>query len=143
MYEPVGTVDHYISCRNCRDTNAARAYSWGNYRFASQWINSSKQNADSAVVDPFKVQDGWFEILLPSLQLVPGCLLTSRQRAKANYTIERFHLRDDERILRQRREWYRMHKNRELNLEGLRKKAPLIAKAVEKWFASHPGAPLP
>ena len=29
MYEPVGTVDHYLSVKNQRD----RAYEWNNYRF--------------------------------------------------------------------------------------------------------------
>ncbi len=66
MYEPVGTVDHYRSCKCVR----SQAYEWSNYRFASGWINSSKQDIDDRVLDPFQVEDGWFEILLPSLQLV-------------------------------------------------------------------------
>jgi hypothetical protein len=33
--------------------------------------------------------------------------------------------------MRQRREWYRMFQEGELTLEGLAKKAPLIARAVE------------
>jgi len=41
LYEPVGTVDHYLSCHEKRE----RAYDWPNYRFASQWINSSKGTA--------------------------------------------------------------------------------------------------
>jgi hypothetical protein len=143
MYEPVGTVDHYISCRNCRDANAVLAYTWSNYRFASQWINASKQNADSSVLDPFKVKDGWFEILLPSLQMVVHSSVPNRIKAKANFTLERLHLRDDERVIRQREEWYRMRKQGELNHEGLKKKAPLIARAVEKWQRDHPGTPLP
>ncbi|MDM3857675.1 MAG: hypothetical protein PT120_23000 [Aphanizomenon gracile PMC649.10] len=31
MYEPVGTVDHFLSCENHRHL----AYEWTNYRFAS------------------------------------------------------------------------------------------------------------
>lgn len=34
--------------------------------------------------------------------------------------------------MRQRREWYRMYQAGELTLEGLAKKAPLIARAIEK-----------
>jgi hypothetical protein len=144
MYEPVGTVDHYRSCKDCRDSNAGLAYSWKNYRFSAQWINSSKRTADSAVLDPFKVQDGWFEILLPSLQLEVSSQIPARQRAKAEHTLDRLHLRHDERVIRQRREWYRMHKDGELpSLDGLRKKAPLIAQAVEKWYRDNPGTPLP
>jgi hypothetical protein len=128
MHESVGTVDHYLSTKNHR----ARAYDWDNYRFASQWINSSKQTADDAVLDPFLVGDDWFEILLPSLQLVLTSAVPEEHRARAAYTLERLHLRDDERAIRQRREWYRMYQDKELTLDGLRRKAPLIARAVEK-----------
>jgi len=141
MYEPVGTVDHYLSWNNCRDAKANLAYQWSNYRFASQWINSSKQTADACVLDPFKVQNGWFEIILPSLQLVLSHSIPIRYKAKAEYTLKRLHLVDDERVIRQRCEWYQMLKNKEINLIGLRKKAPLIADAVEKWQAT--GRPLP
>ncbi len=143
MYEPVGTVDHYLSCVNCRNARARLAYDWRNYRFASQWINSSKQDADSSVMDPFKVQDGWFEILLPSLQLIVGPRISPRQKAKAEYTLTRLHLRDDERVIRQRLEWYRMFKENELLMPGLRRMAPLIAEAIEKWRRNNPGIPLP
>lgn len=64
MYEPVGTVDHFVPV----DADENLAYEWRNYRFASAWINSSKQKTVS-VLDPLFVRDGWFEILLPSLQL--------------------------------------------------------------------------
>lgn len=133
MFEPVGTVDHYLSIKNHR----TQAYEWGNYRFSSGWINSSKQNADQTVLDPFEVEDGWFEILLPSLQLKLSDTIPEAHRAKAEYTLHRLHLRDDERVIRQRREWYRMYQDGELNIEGLRKKAPLIARAIERKQAEN------
>ena len=40
--------------------------------------------------------------------------------------------KNDERVIRQRREWYRMYQDGELTLEGLRAKAPLIAAAIDK-----------
>jgi hypothetical protein len=128
MYEPVGTVDHFASFRNAPKL----AYEWDNYRYASGWINSSKQNADDRVLDPFQVGDEWFEILLPSLQLVLTDKVPAEHRARAEYSLKHLHLQDDERVLRQRREWYRMYQDEELNLSGLRKKAPLIARAIEK-----------
>ncbi len=128
MYEPVGTVDHFLSWKRFRE----RAYDWSNYRFASGWINSVKQTADSEVLDPYEIRDGWFEILLPSLQLVVSDRVPAKIRPKAEHTLLRLRLRDDERVIRQRREWYRMYQSGELSLEGLRKKAPLIARAVER-----------
>lgn len=126
MYEPVGTVDHFISCK----TNPHLAYEWSNYRFASGWINSSKKDAE--VLDPFQVGDDWFEVLLPSLQLVLTGKVPAKHRARAEYTLKRLHLQDDERVIRQRREWYRMYQAGELTVGGLHKKAPLIARAIEK-----------
>lgn len=64
MYVPVGTVDHFVSIHEDR----GRAYDWTNYRFAADWMNSCKSGVPSAeILDPYVVQDGWFEILLPSL----------------------------------------------------------------------------
>jgi hypothetical protein len=139
MFEPVGTVDHFVSCSEDR----SRAYDWSNYRYAAAWINSSKQDLSSEqLLDPFQVMDGWFRVLLPSLQLVPTDKIPPKERARAEFMIERLHLRDDERIIRQRREWYPMYQERELTLEGLRKKAPLIARAVEEQLAQqHPVSP--
>ncbi len=130
MYEPVGTVDHFVSC----DEDRSQAYEWSNYRFASGWLNSSKQNITaSQIIDPFEVKDGWFRILLPSLQLVvEASMIPQSLLPKAEFVLKRLHLRDDERVLRQRREWYRMYQDEELTLAGLYKKAPLIARAVDE-----------
>jgi hypothetical protein len=129
IYEPVGTVDHYISCAE----DISKAYEWSNYRYAAAWINSCKQNVQSSLIlDPFEVNDEWFEIILPSLQLVISQNTPESVKAKAEYTLERLHLRDDERILRQRNAWYQSYCQGKLTLEGLRAFAPLIARAVEK-----------
>ena len=128
MYEPEGTVDHFISC----ETDETQAYEWSNYRFCSQWINSSKQNADATVLDPCDVQDGWFKIILPSLQLVVSDQVPASKRQLAEDTLKRLHLDHDERIVRQRRVWYKLYQDQHLDFEGLRQMAPLIAKAVEE-----------
>lgn len=128
MYEPVGTVDHYLSVLS----HPELAYEWSNYRYASAWSNSSKGTLDERVLDPFGVEDDWFEILLPSLQLVLTDAVPLHERERAVLTLERLHLRDDERVIRQRREWYRLYQEGKLTLEGLQEKAPLIARAVKK-----------
>ncbi len=129
MFEPVGTVDHFVSWHEDR----SRAYDWENYRYCSGWINASKQKALSAdLIDPFEIGDGWFEILLPSLQLRVSDTIPDEFRKRAEYTLKRLHLRDDERVLRQRQEWCRMYQSGELTLDALKKKAPLIAMAIEE-----------
>ena len=129
MYEPVGTVDHFMSVHEDR----SKAYEWDNYRYCAGWINASKQKAPSAtLVDPFEIEDEWFELLLPSLQLRVSESIPEEFRERAEHSLTRLHLRDDERVMRQRQEWHRMYQAGELTLEGLAKRAPLIATAIEK-----------
>jgi hypothetical protein len=54
------------------------------------------------------------------------------QRLKAQFTLQHLGLDYNERILRQREEWFRMYEQGQITLEGLAKKAPLIARAIEK-----------
>ncbi|AGP34450.1 hypothetical protein [Sorangium cellulosum] len=129
MFEPVGTVDHFVSV----DEDRSKSYDWTNYRFSSGWINSSKQSLRSTqVIDPFAVTNEWFEVQLPSMQLVLTDHVPPEERERAQFVLDRLHLGHDERVVRQRREWYRMYQDGELDLIGLRKKAPLIAAAVKK-----------
>ena len=129
MHDPTGgTVDHYLSFKKHRKL----AYDWGNYRFASGPLNSSKRNADDTVLDPYEVGEGWFEILLPSLQLQTTDAVAAAYRDKAQFTLKRLKLRDGERVVRWRQSWYALYQEGKLSLEGLREMAPLIARAVEK-----------
>ncbi|TBO31442.1 hypothetical protein EYS42_09420 [Aquabacterium lacunae] len=138
MLDPTGgTVDHYLSCKNHRELT----YEWSNYRFASGTLNSSKKNADDTVLDPYEVQAGWFEILLPSLQMRVTDAVPAAMRAKAEFTLKRLKLRDGERIIRWRQSWYAMYKSGGLTLDGLRQVAPLIAEAVDKVLAKGGVAP--
>ncbi len=130
MFEPVGTVDHFRSYRS----DPALAYEWSNYRYASQWINSSKRARE--VLDPYEVGEGWFEILLPSLQLVVTEKVPPEHRARALRTLTDLPLAHDERVLKQRRHWYKMYEDGRLSLEGLRDVAPLIAAAEDKRLAA-------
>ena len=128
MHDPTGgTVDHFLSYDRRRDL----AYDWSNYRFASATLNSSKKNADDTVLDPYEVGDGWFEIILPSLQMQVTEAVPTEFKDKAKYTLTRLKLRDGERIIRWRKSWYDMYLNGQLSLGGLRRVAPLLAAAVE------------
>ncbi len=127
MYIPEGTVDHFVSCHEDR----SKAYDWENYRYCAGWINASKGNTPAdKMLDPFVVETGWFEIDLPSLQLRVADTIPPEVRERAEFVLERLHLRDDERVLRQREGWYALYQEGNLTLAGLEKLAPLIAAAV-------------
>jgi hypothetical protein len=89
-------------------------------------LNSSKRDADDAVLDPFEVGAGWFEIILPSLQMRVTDAVPAAYRAKAEFTLTRLKLRDGERVIRWRKSWYDMFLSGRLTLDGLRGVAPLL-----------------
>ena len=129
MFDPTGgTVDHYKSIKNYREL----AYEWSNYRFSSAVLNAMKKNADDSILDPYEVEEGWFEILLPSLIMRATDTIPVQLRSKAEYTLNRLQLRQGERILRWRQSWYELYLSGEIELSALRKFAPLIACAIEK-----------
>lgn len=135
MWDGSGTLDHFLSWRG----HEHLAYEWSNYRYVSLWINSSKKTTQ--ILDPYEVGEGWFEILLPSLQLVMTDKVPESYRARAEATLGALPLVHDDRIVQLRSEWYEMYKRSELSLAGLCKVAPLLAMAVEKHLSA--GLPLP
>jgi hypothetical protein len=129
MLDPTGgTVDHYLSWKNRPDL----AYEWSNFRFVSAVLNSSKRTADDTVLDPYLVKSGWFEIILPSLQMRVTDKVPASHRARAVFTLKRLKLGDGEKIVRWRRHYYARYEAGQLDVDGLRAFAPLIADAVER-----------
>jgi hypothetical protein len=64
-----GQVDHFVPVALLKKRKKDRpAYEWSNFRYGEGVLNQRKQ--DHLILDPFKVQDHWFELILPSLQLV-------------------------------------------------------------------------
>lgn len=131
MHIEDGTVDHYRSYANHPDLT----YEWSNYRFASARINAVKQNADDRVLDPFEVGDDWFEILLPSLQMVTTENIPVEARTRAAFTLRRLGLRDGEPVMRRRASWRDAFLRGDHSLAGLRRYAPLLGRAVDKRLA--------
>ena len=132
-----GQVDHFIPVAVLKQTERDReAYEWANFRYADGGINQKKHK--KIVLDPFEVEDNWFEIQLPSLQLVLTAAVPHSQRALAEFTIgpAGLGLRDDESVIRYRREWFEAYQNG-LKINKLRKFAPLIAAAVERDLANN------
>jgi len=87
-------------------------------------------------IDPHEIEDGWFEIILPSLQMRVTERVPRAEPQRAEVTLDRLRLRDDERIVRWRQSWYEMYTNGHLTLEGLDRVAPLIAAEAYAGSAS-------
>jgi hypothetical protein len=137
MWDTDGTVDHYLSCKNHRHL----AYEWSNYRFSSGSVNSSKKNLDNLTLDPFEVDDNWFEVIFPSFQLVLTNNVPTNMRDKAQFTLDRLKLRNGNKVREARRLYYGLYRDGKITLEGLRTFAPQVAHAVERAQALN--EPLP
>lgn len=85
--EGEATVDHFVAS----STDLDLAYEWSNYRLASMTINRLKLDFDD-VIDPFEVEDGWFEIDFILLEVVPGKQLQPQVSERVRATIERLEL---------------------------------------------------
>jgi hypothetical protein len=129
-----GQVDHFIPVAVFKaEAKHHLAYEWSNFRYGEGTLNQRK--ATARVLDPYDVQDDWFRVLLPSLQLILTDKVPDRIRALAEFTLERLGLRDHEVVVRYRREWFRMYQEGRLSLDGLQEVAPLVARAVEADLA--------
>lgn len=127
----VGQVDHFVPVATLKkDGNDQLAYEWSNFRYVLGWVNQKKLSA--TVLDPFVVQEGWFRITLPSLQLLATDAIPEELRELANFTLRRLGLQNHEVFIRCRQEWFNSYRNRRLSLEELRDYAPQIADAVER-----------
>lgn len=138
-----GDVDHYLSKKNHR----RRAYQWKNYRYIAGTVNSSKRNLDDAILDPFEICTGWFEVELPSMQLRTTASLPPGLQTKAAFTLRKLQLVNGLKVRRNRKRWYDDYKkhledpSKGISLGALEEYAPLVAQAVKKLQSS--GRPLP
>jgi hypothetical protein len=134
-----GTVDHFMS--KAVPANRPLIYEWSNYRHASATVNSSKKNLDDQVLDPFEVQADWFEVILPSMQLLCTAAIPPALKSKADFTLKKLKLENGSKVRRVRKRWYEDFKQGRITMGGLEEFAPLIAAAVRKLQAA--GLPLP
>jgi hypothetical protein len=122
----VGTVDHYLSKSNYPEL----AYEWSNYRHAMSRVNGCKGKLDDRILDPFVVEDDWFEIQIPDLQLVLTDKIPAELHEQGLFTIEKLQLQNSDWILRQRARYYNGYLAGKYSLELLDEDAPMIARAI-------------
>jgi len=136
MHTMSGDVDHHRPYRG----NEKLAYEWGNYRYADGCFNSAKKT--KPILDPYEVEEGWFEVVLPSLHMRVTERVPAARRGEAEATLRDHDLCDGERVVRTRLQWYREHRERGLPLPALRRFAPLVHGAVVRWLATDPRLPV-
>ncbi len=122
-----GTADHFIPWSKVRKSQQAHlAYQWSNIRYAAGWINSSKQDVEFP--DPFKVDDDWFELHLPSLELRATTKVPPSAKAAVDNLLKR--VCDDDRIMRVRREHLAQYRQGLRPLALVDAENPLLGRAL-------------
>lgn len=121
-----GSVDHFLD----KHTHRHLAYKWNNYRFASPKVQSKKKPG-LVVLDPYKVDDGWFAISLPDLQLYVTDKVPAKHRVVAETMITKLGLVKGRHVMKQRQELYKQYRDGEMSTTAIRRFAPLLAIAIE------------
>jgi hypothetical protein len=83
------SVDHMAPKSRTWD----QVYEWRNYRLACSRLNARKRDF-SDILDPFLIEDGWFELELVGYQVKPAKNLDKGARARVQSTIKRLGLND-------------------------------------------------
>jgi hypothetical protein len=129
-----GQIDHFVPVDVLKERGEDElAYEWSNFRYGEGVLNQRKSS--HVVLDPYRVKNEWFQILLPSLQLVLTREVPRYRRKLAEFTLQQLGLQDSEVVVRYRAKWFSLYREGELSLEGLKQVAPLIANAVEQDLA--------
>jgi hypothetical protein len=91
VYIPDGewTIDHFKPKSKYKHL----AYSWQNFRLACGTMNRNKGDSEE-VLDPFTIQDGWFQLEFSSLIVSPGPTLQAEIHAAVTESIKVLKLND-------------------------------------------------
>jgi hypothetical protein len=120
------TVDHFKS----KEDYPQDAYRWDNYRLVCGMMNGRK-GIYRDVLDPFTLQDGWFAIHFPSLQLISGTGLSSGDMQKVEATIKRLKL-NDYKCTKARQDRLKPYLLKRYTFEHLYNIAPFLAKELKR-----------
>jgi 5-methylcytosine-specific restriction endonuclease McrA len=120
------TVDHVIP----RSKSWDKVYEWSNYRLACALVNS-KKNDVALVLDRFEIEDGSFALEFFEFQVKAGATAVGELEAKVVDTIERLGLNRPE-CCKARREYFENYKRRDIKLDDLERRAPVIARELRR-----------
>jgi hypothetical protein len=119
-------VDHSIP----KSMRWDRVYEWNNYRLAAA-LMSSRKGRLGTVLDPFEIEDDWFELELDGYQVIPKPGIDPKLAEKIQDTIDVLELNDKE-CVEARREYIDGYWTEEVSLRHIEKKAPFVARELRR-----------
>lgn len=105
------------------------AYEWSNYRFVCGHMNGKKGNHED-VIDPFTVEDGWFQVDFDTFMVRPNPELPNTDYQRVLKTIKRLKLNDRD-CVNGRIEVLRQF-SRFKNIDFLNFQAPFLARELQR-----------
>ena len=121
------TVEHFLP----KVPHPADAYEWSNYRFVCSRLNGRKGKKED-VVDPFLVEDGWFQIEFPSLLVKPAPDLDLGLKKRVVDSRDRIGLNDESTCLKQRQRYVRDYCTGNVSFALLERDAPFLAMEIRR-----------
>lgn len=114
------SVEHFAP----KSRSRARAYEWSNYRLVCALMNSRK-NSFEDVLDPFEIEDGWFELEFLFFQVRPADGLDAQLTQAIDETIDRLKLNDEE-CCQARIDWFEDWKLEGFSSGYMQRHAPFL-----------------
>ncbi|MDP2504948.1 hypothetical protein [Oceanobacter sp. 3_MG-2023] len=115
-----GSVDHFAP----KSQLPAQAYEWSNYRLVCSRMNSRKREFQD-VLDPFLIENGYFQLELVSGRIFPNPDLGAATRKRVIDTIARLGL-DDAGCRSLRAEHFGYYLSEDITASFLKKMSPFV-----------------
>lgn len=120
------TVDHVVAKSRTWD----QVYEWSNFRLACSAMNSRK-GVIPDLLDPMKIQNGWFTVEFVEFQVIPAEHLDDKLWQQVDDTITKLGLNDFE-CTRLRETYVEDYKKGDISFDYLRKRAPFLVMELER-----------
>ena len=120
------TVDHFAP----KSKHPDLAYEWSNYRLVCGTMNARKNHFED-VLDPFEVENGWFQLEFSFFQVVSKSDLESAERAEVQATIDRLRLNDND-CRQMRSRYYDDFIGGDISFDYLARCSPFVAMEMKR-----------
>lgn len=125
------STDHFAA----KSRHWRRAYEWSNYRLCCSRLNARKNDV-SSVLDPFKIEAGWFQLELVGFQVYPDRSRPKTLQTKIQRTIDHLGLND---FRRDREEDAERYWSKDVSLVVLKQESPFVAAERRRQGRLNPG----
>ena len=121
------SVDHFIP----KSVAPSKAYEWTNFRLCRARLNGFKDNYQD-VLDPFTVQQGWFQLNFQTFLIYPDPSLPQSIQDKIQATIDRLRLNNDRDYVNERSSVVLSYCQGCASFTGLKARYPFIAAEMDR-----------